>query len=155
MWGVFVDVALIAVRYFKTTKNYTNIHSSLLLLINCSVIAMALLMIITRSNQIFYNFDILPPGQRMHFIMGITFISCLLAQHIVGVVIKYLQENREIQAEHFLSKVKFHRLGGYFLYFFGKIQLILGWWIYKGYFSFLVLLLLCWYAILLAIRGAL
>jgi hypothetical protein len=91
LWGIVIDVSLMAVRYLKTTHNYTKIHGMMMLVINISTIVMALLMVFARSTIIFYNFDALSAATKLHFILGLTLLVSVVIQHIGGFIMKYLQ----------------------------------------------------------------
>ena len=152
LWGLVIDISLMLVRYMKTTSSYTNIHAVLMVLINGGTITMALLMLFNRSTMVFYNFSAMSTAAKIHFLLGSSLLLSIIIQHIGGVIIKYLKESPRLEAQGFLKKVWIHRLGGYLVYGIGKVQLLLGWWVFKGGFSYILAILLSWYLLLILCR---
>lgn len=91
LWGVLIDVSLLIIRYLKTMSNTVRVHAAMMLVINTATLAMALMMIVTRSSIVFYNFSTLSIAAKIHFLMGLTLLTSLILQHVGGAIVKHLK----------------------------------------------------------------
>ena len=92
-WGVLVDFALAAVRYFRVRKHYTTSHAIFFFVINLTTIPMAVLMVVRNNRSILYNFDILEWQVKTHFLLGSSLVLLIIAQHVLGIFTKLAQED--------------------------------------------------------------
>jgi len=148
LWGLVIDLSLMVVRYLKTSSSYTKIHGAMMLVINAATLAMSVLMLLFRYTKVLYNFSEISTTAKIHLILGMMLMLSIVLQQIGGVILKYLKESPRLQAQRFLKKVWIHRFGGYFVYGVSKVQLLVGWWVYKGGFSYILAILLGWYLLL-------
>lgn len=80
LWGFLIDAAMMSVRYLKTRAGYTKIHGLLMLLLGIGSLVMPLLMLLSRSTIVFYNFSTLKTSAKIHILMGLSLIVSLLIQ---------------------------------------------------------------------------
>jgi hypothetical protein len=77
-WGVLVDFGILAIMYFRVKNHYIISHALLLILVSLMTLAMAILMIVRNRSSIFYNFELMAPTTRAHFILGVMIIVAVV-----------------------------------------------------------------------------
>ncbi|EAR87476.1 cytochrome b5-like heme/steroid-binding domain protein (macronuclear) [Tetrahymena thermophila SB210] len=125
MWGIVIDIANCAARFFKTKKYYMHVHGYLMLLVCASTLTVEMWTLI-KNPQLFNRFDQLDDLVVFHFLMGFIFMIVMIT-HLVGGYILYLMLIKNKTGGKGSQYFKlYHQVFGYILYLFGKAGNVTG-----------------------------
>lgn len=77
-WGLFIDLGILVVRYFRTLKYYKLAHVLIFISVNFSSIPFIVMLIVREQKPIFHFFSSMSLAKQIHTILGFATLILLI-----------------------------------------------------------------------------
>ena len=126
-WCILADFGVL-ILYFKQCK-WRNVMHGFTFLLAAGLTTFTVIVMLREFNPQPAHMDL---RHRLHYCLGLGVLGWVGVQVLLGIIV-FLMPWCEVQPMTLLRIRQTHRWSGYVLVVFAKLQVILGWWMYRSY----------------------